>query len=232
MLNKVLQRRKIYDHETVKYNRTELWLYTDEFPHFGTLTLQPKKRRCSMEPAWFSESVMKKSLWNCCLVENYLEVLSQSLYQLTGMLICGRLMLTTRPSLEEKWGCGRWQWGSSTEWPYFWNTYAQWDNASGRRRGYILRETVWVWTWLPFLFLSTHSWAFLLLLFYAAISLLLSVLFPYWVSPGLLLSLPGLSTGFILQSTCIWVNSCPLLDSDSFIFLGFVWLHGIWQFQG
>lgn len=55
-----------------------------------------------MEPAWFSKSVMKKSFWNCCLVENYLELLSQSLYQLTVMLICGRLMLTTRPSLEEK----------------------------------------------------------------------------------------------------------------------------------
>jgi len=76
-----------------------------------------------MQPAWFSKSEMKKSLRKCCLVENYLELLSQPLHLLTVMFICGGLMLTTRPSLEEKGGSGRWQRGCSVEWPCFWNAF-------------------------------------------------------------------------------------------------------------
>lgn len=144
-----------------------------------------------------------------------------------------------RPSLVEKRGSGRWQWGCSLEGcslPYFWNAFTVHPVAGNLLAGE--RDMPWEkhyeyghgW---HFLFLSTQSWAFLLLLFYTAISLLLSGLFPYWVRPGLLLSLPGLSTGFLLQSIGIWVKSCPLLDSDSlFISLEFVWLHGIWHFQG
>lgn len=139
------------------------------------------------------------------------------------------------PSLKEKGRTDRWPCGSSTKQPYILLrafTVHLMGQSSWQEKARVLRETIWVWTWLPVLYLSTQSWTSLLLLFHTTISLLLAGLFPYWVSLGLLLSQPDLSTGSCLQSTYLWVSSCPLLDYWYLIYFSeFVWLQGIWQFQ-
>lgn len=112
MLNNAWWRRKLYGCEIVRaapyaYNRTELWLYICASWYF--LILEPatwKTRGVLCNPAGFSKPKLKPP--KMLPLSKISLLLSQFLSQLTVKVICGALMLMSRPSLTEKGKKDRW----------------------------------------------------------------------------------------------------------------------------
>lgn len=114
------------------HDRTEWWFLI--FPHFGTLTLQPKKQEvliCNV--LGFKKQNEKKKKPPKVLPRRKLSsVLSQFLSQLTVMVICGRPMLTSvclRGVTDDHVALAQ---SSLISWENL--LCIQWGNPPGRRR--------------------------------------------------------------------------------------------------